>query len=188
MDTNSKNPKARQKTITIITILLVTVILSVGMLIFKPETQKDDAPWFKFQTSQNIEKNLPTIQKNTLLPTASVFQLKSQPLAAIFEQEPKIAQRIRVVVTAYSSTVCQTDDTPFITASNSRVRKGIVANNFFPFGTRVRMPEIWGNKIFTVEDRMHWRKSNYHFDIWFYSKQEAINFGIKNTYVEILKD
>ena len=93
-----------------------------------------------------------------------------------------------MTITAYSSTPCQTDSTPFITASNSWVRKGIVANNFFPFGTRIRIPEYFGDKIFDIEDRLHWRKSNEHVDVWFPTRQEAINFGITSTYVEILAD
>ncbi|MDP3003980.1 MAG: hypothetical protein Q8N43_00505, partial [Candidatus Azambacteria bacterium] len=40
------------------------------------------------------------------------------------------SKTMKVVLTAYSSTPDQTDDTPFITASNTRVRDGIVAANF----------------------------------------------------------
>jgi len=172
--------------------LLVAAILSAGLLISDSKTQGDEALLFEFQVRQNIEKKsmrpsshlhatlslarLAAIQKNTLLPIANI----SNP-------EPKTVQRIRVIATAYSSTVWQTDDTPFITASNTWVRKGIIANNFFPFGTRVRIPEFYGDKIFVVEDRMHWRKSNYHIDIWFPSLQQAKNFGIKKTYIEILE-
>ena len=133
--------------------------------------------------------NLLTIKNNSLLPIANPLVVQ-KPKAKLMGQktEPKVTQRIKMIITAYSSTVCQTDSTPFITASNSWVRKGIVANNFFPFGTRIRIPEYFGNKIFVIEDRMHWRKSNEHIDIWFPSKQEAINFGITKAYVEILAD
>lgn len=98
----------------------------------------------------------------------------------------KIAKKINVVATAYSSTPWQTDDTPFITADGATVRDGIIANNLLAFGTRVRIPELYGSKIFTVEDRMHWRKGNYHIDIWFPSYQQAVNFGAKTTYIEVL--
>jgi 3D (Asp-Asp-Asp) domain-containing protein len=101
--------------------------------------------------------------------------------------EPKVIKKVTVIVTAYSSTPWETWGDPFITASGTYVRDGIIANNLLPFGTRVRMPEIYGDKIFIIEDRMHSRKSNYHFDIWFPSNRDALNFGVKNTYVEILE-
>ena len=101
--------------------------------------------------------------------------------------EPKIQKRVKVLVTAYSSTVWETDDDPFITAAGTYVRDGIVANNLLPFGARIRIPEVYGDKIFVVEDRMHRRKSDYHFDIWFENAWEAKNFGVINTYIEILE-
>jgi len=88
--------------------------------------------------------------------------------------------------TAYSSTPEETDEDPFITASGIWVKDGIVANNLLPFGTKIRLPELYGDKVFVVEDRMNSRKGYYHFDIWFASKKEALQFGAKNTYVEVL--
>lgn len=113
------------------------------------------------------------INKNSLLP--------SSPLP-----EPKVTRKVNVVVTAYSSTPDQTDDTPEITAANTRVRDGIIANNLLPFGTKVRLPELYGDKIFVVEDRMNRKKGYYHFDVWFSSHQEAKEFGAKNTSLEVL--
>lgn len=91
-----------------------------------------------------------------------------------------------VIVTAYSSTPDQTDSSPFITASGSYVRDGIVASNFLRFGTRVRFPDIYGDKIFIVEDRMA-LKNSHKMDIWFPSRSQAINFGLKYLRVEILQ-
>jgi len=96
-------------------------------------------------------------------------------------------KKINVVVTAYSSTPDQTDDTPFITASGKCVKDGIIANNMLPFGTKVRIPELYGNKVFTVEDRMNKKKSDYHIDIWMADLHSAINFGVKNVKIEILE-
>jgi len=105
------------------------------------------------------------------------------------ETEPKEAvDRIKVVLTAYSSTVAQTDSTPFVTANGTYVHDGIVANNGLPFGTEIRIPDIYGDKVFSVEDRMHWSKSSYHFDIWFPTYEQAKDFGVKYAYVEVLKD
>ena len=101
--------------------------------------------------------------------------------------EPKVVKKMPVVITAYSSSVWQTDSTPFITASNTEVRDGIIANNYLPFGTRIRIPEIYGDKIFVVEDRMHRSKSKYQIDIWFSSYTEAKEFGAQRSYIEILE-
>lgn len=104
------------------------------------------------------------------------------------EDAKKVVDKISVVITAYSSTPEETDDTPFITASGKTVADGIIANNMLPLGTKVRIPELYGDKVFTVEDRMNKRKSDYHFDIWFPSKELAINFGVKTATIEVLEN
>jgi len=104
------------------------------------------------------------------------------------KNHPKISQKINVIVTGYSSAPEETDDTPFITAAGSHVRKGIVANNFYPFGTKVRFPMLFGNQIFIIEDRMHPKKGDYSVDIWFPCQKEALNFGVKITEMEVLEN
>ena len=101
---------------------------------------------------------------------------------------PKINYISRtIVVTAYSSTPDQTDNTPFITASGQRVREGIIASNFLPFGTKIRFPSLFGDKIFQVEDRMHKKYSDKRVDIWFPNRAAAEIFGIKRTTMVIVK-
>lgn len=90
-----------------------------------------------------------------------------------------------IVITAYSSTPDQTDGNPFITANGTHVRDGIIAANFLPFGTKVRFPTLYGDKIFVVEDRMNSRYS-YHADIWMQTRQEAKNFGAQIAPIEIV--
>lgn len=109
-------------------------------------------------------------------------------VAKAANEAQKAVKKIKVVVTAYSSTESQTDDSPFITASNKYVKDGIVANNMLPFGTKIRIPELYGDKIFVVEDRMNKRMGNHRFDIWFPSQTLALNFGVKTTEIEILED
>ena len=119
--------------------------------------------------------SLPTTQGNSLLSVSN----PNNPLKSV--------QKIKVLVTAYSSTPDQTDSDPFITASGSFVKEGTVANNLLPFGTKIMIPEIYGDKVFTVEDRMHWRKGYYHLDIWFPEYWQAKDFGAKRAYIEILE-
>ena len=94
-------------------------------------------------------------------------------------------QSLTVTLTAYSSTPDQTDDTPFITASGALVEDGVVAANFLPFGTRIKIPALFGDKIFIVKDRMHQRFSN-RLDIWFPDRKTALKFGIQETEIVIL--
>ncbi|MDD5589987.1 MAG: hypothetical protein PHQ47_02320 [Candidatus Portnoybacteria bacterium] len=92
----------------------------------------------------------------------------------------------KVIVTAYSSTPDQTDDSPFITAMGTQVRDGIIACNFLKFGTKVRLPEIYGDKIFVVEDRMA-LKNSHKVDIWMPSRQSALQFGVKTLAIEVVE-
>ncbi len=115
-----------------------------------------------------------------------VMVIGGSSLAAAGDSDTQTSSKIiRAVLTAYSSTPDQTDDSPFITASNTHVRDGIVAANFLNFGTRIKIPSIFGDKIFTVEDRMA-RKNNGKIDIWFPARHLAKRFGIQEAEVEIL--
>lgn len=92
----------------------------------------------------------------------------------------------RVIVTAYSSTPGQTDRSPFVTANGTYVYDGVLACNFLPFGTKVKLPEIYGDKIFTVEDRMA-KKNSHKMDVWMPSYAAAMQFGVKRLAVEVLE-
>lgn len=156
---------------------IVLGIFIVGVPIFELSLQKPEADLISDDLALALNQGeLIFLEENTLIPIANPF-----------EPEPKVVRKLPVVVTAYSSSVWETDDNPYITAAGTWVRDGIVANNKYPFGTKIRFPEIYGDKIFVVEDRMSWKKGNYHFDIWFPSYWEAKNFGAKITYIEILE-
>ena len=93
-----------------------------------------------------------------------------------------------ITVTGYSSTSDQTDDDPFTTASNRQVRWGYVAANFLPFGTKIRIPELFGDEVFEIQDRMNRRHAN-RVDIWFSSRYNAERFGISNNVtIEIVEE
>ena len=123
-----------------------------------------------------------TVRAETLSDRAPISDI-----VKIDESSLKVVKKIKMIVTAYSSTPEQTDNTPFITASGKSVIDGIVANNMLPFGARIRIPELYGDKIFVVEDRMHQRKGKYHLDVWLSEYLQARNFGAKITYIEVLE-
>lgn len=93
-------------------------------------------------------------------------------------------------ITAYNSDVSQTDGSPCTTANGFNVcQYGIedtIAANFLPFGAKVKIPDLFGNKIFVVRDRMNSRY-NSRIDIWMVNKQAAIKFGYKYAKVEVLE-
>lgn len=99
----------------------------------------------------------------------------------------EVANKGVVPVSAYSSTPDQTDDTPFIMASGRHVYDGAIAANFLPLGAKVRFPDLYGDKIFMVEDRMNKRYS-YKMDVWMGTRQQALNFGVKNLRYEVVVD
>ena len=99
----------------------------------------------------------------------------------------EVVRAIKMMVTGYSSTEDQTDDTPFITASGRHVEDGIIAINGLPFGTKVRIPALFGDKVFDVQDRMNERMGQRHADVWFASTKDAIKFGAEVSDIEIVE-
>jgi len=88
-------------------------------------------------------------------------------------------------ITAYSSSPDETAYDPEYTASGLHVADGIVASNLFPFGTKIMMPELFGTKVFTVDDRMA-KRFQRTIDIWMPSKTQALNFGVAYTKIVVL--
>jgi len=92
-----------------------------------------------------------------------------------------------LTITGYSSSPDETDNDPWTTAYNTTVKNGIAASNILPFGTKIKIPEVFGDKVFIVEDKMNSRY-NENLDIWFPTKSEALKFGVHyNVLVEILE-
>lgn len=93
---------------------------------------------------------------------------------------------MRVTATAYNSLPEQTDDTPFITASGTHVRPGVIAANFLPMGTLVKIPDYFGDQIFVVEDRMNPRYDQ-RIDIWMEHVHDARQFGVRTVAIEVYR-
>ena len=90
-----------------------------------------------------------------------------------------------VTATAYSSTPDQTDASPFIAADGTHVYDGMVAANFLPFDTQVQIPDLYGDKVFEVHDRMNKRYPN-RLDVWFPDRQSAKEFGVRKIKIKVL--
>lgn len=93
-------------------------------------------------------------------------------------------------ITAYNSDPAQTDSTPCITANGFNVcehgEEDTIAANFLKFGTKVRIPDLYGDRIFVVRDRMNKRYSD-RVDIWMKEKTDARQFGVKVAKIEVVE-
>jgi 3D (Asp-Asp-Asp) domain-containing protein len=87
-----------------------------------------------------------------------------------------------ITATAYTSRLVETDASPTIAAWGDHVFWGMLASNAFPRGTKIQIPEYYGDKMFTILDRMN-ERYYHHLDIWMPDLSEAKNWG--SRYVEI---
>ena len=100
----------------------------------------------------------------------------------VYTIEHKVLKTMTAIITQYTPVLRETDDTPLINAANKRVKKGDIANNCLPFGTRVRID----GEIFTVMDRLNPRYGCSHFDILTFDEHKALEWGRQKKVVEIL--
>jgi 3D (Asp-Asp-Asp) domain-containing protein len=104
--------------------------------------------------------------------------------------EQKVVRTSTHVMTAYNSEPGQTDNSPCITANGFNVckhgKEDTIAANFLKFGTKVQIPELFGDRIFIVRDRMNKKHPN-RVDIWMIDKQAALKFGVKTAKIVVLE-
>ncbi|MDP2648008.1 MAG: hypothetical protein Q8P35_02095 [Candidatus Yanofskybacteria bacterium] len=132
-------------------------------------------------TNKSQEEAMPVFQNNSVKEVSApmVANVRQAPIT------PKAKQTFVVSLSGYSSTPDQTDDSPFITAKGTYVRDGIVAANFLPFGTAIKIPSLYGDKIFVVEDRMN-KRYWLNVDIWFPERETAKQLGRRTVAIEVL--
>jgi 3D (Asp-Asp-Asp) domain-containing protein len=104
-------------------------------------------------------------------------------LAALSRQYSK-----QLTVTAYSPDPSETDGTPTVTASMTRVRHGIVAvsrdlfRQGWTFGKKVY---VEGYGVFTIRDLMNRRYTN-RLDVFRWDRREALKFGKQTLHVSLI--
>jgi 3D (Asp-Asp-Asp) domain-containing protein len=93
-------------------------------------------------------------------------------------------------ITAYNSDVSQTDGSPCTTANGFNVcqhnQEDTIAANFLKFGTKVKIPDLFGDKVFVVRDRMSAKHAN-RVDVWMKNRQSAIKFGVKVAKIQVVE-
>ena len=158
----------------------LAVLVAVLSQITLPMVVKADSNADLANLSQNLISQGHTLTQGP--DTIKPVKLSLRPI----DRETPDKVIAKAVITAYTSTPGQTDDSPFIAASGKRVHDGMIAANGLPFGTKIKIPSVYGEKIFVVEDRMNRRYGYGRFDVWLdMSRAEARKFGVKRVEVEI---
>lgn len=176
-------------------------INSQAVLIIKsPESEAISFTYLSEKKENKTPDNRPKVAKDFKLVEIVPFPEAPTPPA------PKIASNksylnnsgnvgissegVFVTITAYNSEPAQTSGNPCITANGFNVcQHGIedtVAANFLPFGTKIMIPDYFGERVFIVRDRTA-RKYGNRVDVWMLSKKDAINFGKRTLRVVILE-
>lgn len=119
-------------------------------------------------------------------PTASRPISARSQLPASPDKPLVVSKTLVVRASAYSSTVDQCDGDPFTTASGAKVHDGTLAANGLPFGTKVRIPQYYGDKVFTIEDRMNAAWGNQRVDIWMPTRAAAMQWGVRTVSIELV--
>ncbi len=151
--------------------LVITVLLVVLSYVIVPLTA-------------GARSTEPTVERATALMVAAM-----QNKTLVFGKLPQAGLRgpyyvKTVTASAYNSLPEQTDSTPFITASGTHVRRGVIAANFLPMGTQITIPDIYGDEVFVVEDRMNVRYQN-NIDIWMEHVADANLFGRRSVKIYV---
>lgn len=158
---------------------LIVVTAALVLNIIVPTTAK----------AQSVSPSDSTGNSNTVIvqnqptenPTSSLTTLPT-PL----DKPIVVKKSLTLRASAYSSTVDQCDGDPFTTASGTKVTDGIIAMNGMPFGTKVRIPSHFGDKVFTVTDRMNARWGSKRIDIWMPNRSAALQWGVRTVSIEIV--
>ncbi len=143
-----------------------------------------------------ISKNLTQEKKEDITIDANINAIAEKPKASTTQKHLPTGKNKKsvpsglTVITAYNSEVAQCDASPCITANGFNVCKhGIedtVAANHLPFGTKVKIPALFGDRIFVVRDRMNQRHYG-KVDVWMKNKVDAIQFGKRTAQIEIVE-
>jgi 3D (Asp-Asp-Asp) domain-containing protein len=127
----------------------------------------------------------------SVAPVVFAVDTSTVPVSPVLQTEEGNALVFQeIVVTGYASAPAETDSSPTVTASMTRVRPGCLAlsrdllrtftrNAPFDFGDWVVLP---GVGIFVVQDTMHerWERRG---DIWFPDRSSAMRWGSRRVLV-----
>ncbi|MFK7603844.1 hypothetical protein ACI3L1_16705 [Deinococcus sp. SM5_A1] len=175
----------------------VPVVVRAPVQEVRPQPVQDTAAQNQAAAAQQAQAARQAAQARA----AAVAQTQRQQAQQAAAPVAAIAARGRTAIvraTAYNSLAGQTDSTPFITATGTRTRPGVVALSrdllrSFPYGTRITIEDLSGRynnllrgRTFIVEDTMAARKTG-SLDIWMGRRSDAINFGARQVRITALR-
>ena len=164
-------------------IVLLAIVFSIASASHANATFFDNSSTWSYDFLYQNIRGFSTLTNDSAIQSGAVMSVINPSNSKT--KAKTVVKTYLVSASAYSSSVDETDDTPFITASGTYVRDGIVAANFLPMGTVIKIPSLYGNKIFVVEDRMN-KRYNLNIDLWFPSKELAKQFGRKTIKIEVV--
>lgn len=160
-------------------------------LFFAPTLASQAVGEAKAQINNHFESDNFVIINEVLAKSDKIdTSIKREFLPEHSERELEVIRTSTHVMTAYNSEPGQTDNSPCITANGFNVcehgLEDTIAANFLKFGTKVRIPELFGDRIFIVRDRMNKRYPD-RVDIWMLDHSDAIKFGVKVAKIEVVE-
>jgi 3D (Asp-Asp-Asp) domain-containing protein len=166
-----------------------TIVVMCWPLVGVPDMEKMRASYHsprEFVSTESASENSQLIAE--LQQGADILDKRVNEALERARYRTSTVKFVPVVVTAYNPVTSQTDSTPQITASNKRVKPGIVAlsrdieEEFgFKFGDTV---VIEGYGSFAFEDRMNKRWTR-RVDILMYSREAAGKFGVQSSHLMV---
>ncbi|MFA5023893.1 MAG: hypothetical protein WC523_02975 [Patescibacteria group bacterium] len=144
--------------------------------------------------------SIDSIKESTMDNQAAFMAIKEETASSsseVLESRPTVEPKpIKVIsvstrtITAYNSEPNQTDNDPCTTANGFNVcqseSEDTIAANFLKFGTKVMIPELFGERVFVVRDRMNKRHAN-RVDVWMKDYDDAVHFGVKVAKVQVIE-
>lgn len=153
------------------------------------------------QAALSVPQTVPAAAEAAKLRAAAVARTQAASPTVPSETVAYTPVRGKVAIvraTAYNSIPNQTDSTPFITATGTRTRPGVVALSRdllrqFPYGSKIMIEDLSGRysaqlkgRVFIVEDTMAARKTN-SLDIWMTTRSEAMRFGARQVRITAVR-
>jgi 3D (Asp-Asp-Asp) domain-containing protein len=177
-------------------LLVVIACIFQFTLFFSPALADEAVNKAKVTAASALEELIinDSLLKEAVMDQEAAKLMNSDPTVTETEQALpapviKIIRTSTHTITAYNSEAAQTDDTPCITANGFDVcahnEEDTIAANFLKFGTKVQIPELFGDRIFIVRDRMNKRYSD-RVDVWMKEKSDARQFGVKVAKIQVI--
>ncbi len=171
--------------------VLVSFVVVFGMLSVDVHASFAAATSFAetvtVSSGPQITTSTTTVQTDETTPADTDEEDSIEEIPTATNTRPIALKTYRVDATSYTSSPEETDDTPELAADGTCTYFGMIASNFLPIGTKVRIPTQFGDKIFTVHDRMN-KRYTHRIDVWMAQKKDMRQFGIKrNLQIEVIE-